>query len=261
MKSRNALVLGLALVCPVPAGSAVAQLSAACNESCGKTATLSRDTRASEAPRPQQERPGIAVFPLDFGGSLDTKADGLERLSIGLQQVLLDQFVQNPAVRVVERLRLKEIMDEQQLSQAGRVDPQTAARIGKLVGARYMVLGFFSEMPDLQIGARVVDTETGQILSSKLVSGKRDKMMSLVIDLGRQIEGGLRGLPALPAAVREARQEQEKVPADALFLYSQALAASDNGLKDTAADLYQRIIREFPTFTPAKEKLRQLRGG
>jgi curli biogenesis system outer membrane secretion channel CsgG len=143
-----------------------------------------------------QDRPGIAVFPLDFGGSLGDKSEGLERLSIGLQQLLLNHFLQNPSIRIVERSRLKEIMDEQGLAQAGRVDAQTAAKIGKLVGARYMVMGGFAELPDMELSARIVDTETSEIIYSRRVSGKRDKVMGLVTDLAGQIEQGIKGLPA-----------------------------------------------------------------
>ncbi|MGH7470463.1 MAG: CsgG/HfaB family protein [Longimicrobiales bacterium] len=208
----------------------------------------------------QQDRPGIAVFPLEYGGSLAGNSEGLDRLAIGLQQLLLNHFLQNPSIRVVERLRIKELMDEQGLTQAGRVDPQTAARIGKLIGARYMVLGGYSELPDMQVTARIVDTETSEILFSRRVSGKRDKLMSMLNDLGTQIEQGIRGLPPLPAAVREARRTQESLPAEVGFLYSQALAAADGGMKDVAIDLYQQITQRFPQFTPARDALRQLRG-
>jgi TolB-like protein len=208
----------------------------------------------------QQDRPGVAVFPLEYGGSLASNSDGLERLSIGIQQLLLNHFLQNPSIRVVERLRIKEILDEQGLNQAGRVDAQTAARIGKLVGARYLVLGGYSELPDMQVSARIVDTETSEILYSRRVSGQRDKLMGLVTDLAGQIENGIKGLPPLPAGVREARRSQESLPAEVGFLYSQALAAADDGLKDVAIDLYQQITQRFPQFTPAREALRQLRG-
>jgi curli biogenesis system outer membrane secretion channel CsgG len=209
----------------------------------------------------QQDRPGIAVFPLEFGGSIGSKVEGLDRLSIGLQQLLLNHFLQNPSVRIVERLRIKEILDEQGLAKDGRVDAQTAARIGKIVGARYLVLGFYAELPDMEVAARIVDTETSEVIYSRRVSGKRDKLMGLVTDLGNQIEQGLKGLPALPSAVREARRTQEALPAEVGFLYSQALAAADNGQNAIAIDLYQQITQKFPQFTPAREALRQLRGG
>ena len=220
-------------------------------------AVLAGSTAAQSRP---QDRPGIAVFPLDFGGSLGDKSEGLERLSIGLQQLLLNHFLQNPSIRIVERSRLKEIMDEQGLAQAGRVDAQTAAKIGKLVGARYMVMGGFAELPDMELSARIVDTETSEIIYSRRVSGKRDKLMGLVTDLAGQVEQGIKGLPALPSEAREARRSQESLPAEVAFLYSQALAAADQGRNNIAIDLYQQITTRFPQFKPAKEALQQLRG-
>lgn len=42
---------------------------------------------------------------------------------------------------VVEREKLAQIMKEQNLGASGAVDPQTAARVGKILGVRYMVTG------------------------------------------------------------------------------------------------------------------------
>jgi len=46
---------------------------------------------------------------------------------------------------VVERQRLGEIFDEQNLGASGAVDPSTAANIGKLKGADYLLLGTVTE--------------------------------------------------------------------------------------------------------------------
>ena len=179
---RARAALGFSLLVTLVAGSAAAQSAA-------------------------QSRPGIAVFPLEFGGTLGNRVEGFDRLSIGLQQMLLNHFAQNPGVRIVERSHLNRIMDEQKLARDSMVDTNTAARLGKLVGARYMVMGGYAELPDLELSARIVDTETSEVIYSRRVSGKRDKVMNMLTDLGNQLEQGFRGLPALPAGVREARQE------------------------------------------------------
>src|SRR6266704_3238253 len=64
----------------------------------------------------------------------------------------------NPAARVVEREENQKLLEEQNLGASGRVDPQTAAKVGKLVGARYVVLGTFIDFyGDFRVDARLVN--------------------------------------------------------------------------------------------------------
>jgi TolB-like protein len=199
----------------------------------------------------QDTRPAIAVFPLE----------GTEPLAVGIQQLMINHLAQNPSIRVVERLRLKEILTEIELGQSGKVSQETALKAGRLANARYLVLGGYLEAgKDMVITTRIIDTETSESIYSKDVKGKKDGLFKLIADLGDLMEKGVKGLPPLPAAVREERRGQEAVPAEAGFLYSQALAATDNGLKDVAINLYQQLTQKFPQFKPAREALQQLRG-
>src|SRR2546421_4426114 len=101
----------------------------------------------------QDTRPGVAVFPFDNGGSYGQEKDNFDALQKGIAGLMISDLAANAAVRVVERDQLQKLLDEQNLGAAGagRVDPQTAAKIGKLVGARYGVtggfVGFFGGFP------------------------------------------------------------------------------------------------------------------
>ena len=57
---------------------------------------------------------------------------------------VLTELSQNPELRIVERERIAELTEEDGLVDQGLVDPSTAAEIGRLVGARYMVMGSFT---------------------------------------------------------------------------------------------------------------------
>ena len=67
-------------------------------------------------------RPGIAVFPFTNGGSFGASKEDLSALEVGVQQMLLTELAQNPALRIVDRSVLKQILEEQNLVGAGRVD-------------------------------------------------------------------------------------------------------------------------------------------
>ncbi len=208
----------------------------------------------------QDTRPGIAVFTFENGGSYGQDKEVFDALQVGLQQMLITELATNQAIRVVDRSRIKDLLAEQDLGAAGRVDANTAARIGRLVGARYVVLGGFIDFyGDFRIDARVVNVETSEIVKPVKVQDKRDRLYSLVVSLAGQLTRDL-NLPPLPRQAMEERQARE-VPTEALTLYSRALLYADRGDNNRAIELYNRAIEVFPDYTEAKEALRQLRQG
>lgn len=207
----------------------------------------------------QESRPGVAVFPLVNGGSYGEDAEDLQALRVGLQQMLLTELEQNDELRIVERSMLKQIMDEQDLGASGRVDPRTAAKIGELVGARYMISGVFADVyGHFRMDARIIDAETGEILETASTQGDREDLYGLLVDLAGQITRKA-DLPPLPTAVREERRSRE-ISSQAVTLYSRAQVYQDRGRTERAVQLYQRIVDEFPEMTEARRALEQIKG-
>src|SRR5947209_5082414 len=93
--------------------------------------------RAAAAPAAPSTTIGVLYF--DYAG----KNAELAPLSKGLAQMLISDLAAVDTVRVVEREQLQAVLDEQKLSHSGKIDTRTAARIGKLLGARYLVLGTY----------------------------------------------------------------------------------------------------------------------
>jgi len=118
----------------------------------------------------------IAVFPLeDLRPSEDTEGFG-EVLAEGIT----DGLNGAPGIRVVERQRLKALMDEIGLSMTGAVDEKTALRVGKLLGANHLLLGSFMKFrSQVRVNARVVRTETGEITGTAKVTGKFEDILEL----------------------------------------------------------------------------------
>lgn len=205
----------------------------------------------------QDSRPGVAVWAFQDGGSYGQEAEDFAALGVGLQQMLLTELAQNSNLRVVERSHLNAILKEQDLGSSGRVDPNTAARVGQLVGARYMVLGSFIDFyGDFRIDARIVDVETSEILKTERVREKREQLYDLLVQLSTQLTSGV-NLPPLPQEAMQQRRSRH-IPSEAMTLYSRALVYQDRGRTDQAIELYRRITQEFPQMTEAREALRQL---
>src|SRR6267142_6439874 len=108
--------------------------------------------------RGQDTRPGIAVLPFDNSGSYGQDKENFDALQKGIAGMLISELAANPAARVVEREQIQSLLDEQNLGAGGRVDPQTAAKIGKLVGARYIITGTFVDFyGDFRVDLRLVN--------------------------------------------------------------------------------------------------------
>jgi TolB-like protein len=212
---------------------------------------------ASSALGQEETRPGIAVMALQNGGSYGEASENLEAMQVGLQQMLLVELDVNSALRIVERSQLRQILEEQNLARDSLVSPRTAARIGQLVGARYMVLGSFMVLfKDFHLNARVVDTETGEILVTTRVHDTREKVYELVVELASQLTDAV-DLPPLPKDVLEQRRSRN-IPREATDLYIRAVWFQEQGLKTDAIELLRRVADEFPQMTEAQEALRQL---
>jgi TolB-like protein len=205
-------------------------------------------------------RPGIAVFPFTNGGSFGAEKEDLEALSVGIQQMLLTELNQNTALRIVERSQLRALLEEQDLATSGRVDAQTAAQVGKLVGARYVVTGVFIDLNgNFRMDGRIVDVETSEILKTAQVQDRRENLYTMLFDLAGRITDDV-NLPALPESVQKERRERE-IPAEAVTLYSRAQVYQDAGRKERAVEIYRQITDRFPQMTEAREALLQLTTG
>src|SRR5438445_766317 len=143
---------------------------------------------AQQGGRNQDTRPGIAVLPFTNGGSYGQGKEDFDALERGIAGMMISELSQNPAARVVERQEVQHLIDEQNLGAQGRVDPQTAAKVGKLVGAHYVVLGTFIDFyGDFRVDVRLVNTETSEIVKTESERMQRDHMFDIIRNIARRL--------------------------------------------------------------------------
>ena len=183
----------------------------------------------------QDMRPGIGVWIFEDGGSYGQDAEDFEALRGGLQQILMTELARNPAMRVVERSPLNALITEQDLGADGLVDPETAARVGRLVGAKFMVLGGFVDwFGDFRLDARIVDCETSEIINATGLRQQREELYQLIVDLTERLTNDVRS-PSL--GIEEQIEEQAReIPVDALTLFSRAIFFEDRGDSERAKE-------------------------
>jgi TolB-like protein len=217
---------------------------------------------AFAAPLPGQDtRPGMAVLPFENGGSYGQDKENFEALQKGIPAMLTSELSNNPAVRLVDRDRIQQLLSEQDLGKDGRVDAATAAKIGKLVGAKYMIAGTFTDFyGKFRVDARIINVETSEIL--KVVTNdpklqKREELFHIIQSVAERIMTDTK-LPPLPTEVSKAVKARE-VPTEALTYYSRALLYQDRGDNNKAAEYYKRAIDIFPNFAEAQEGLKKVK--
>lgn len=213
----------------------------------------------------EETRPTLAVLPFVNSAIGDANAE-LAPLSKGIADLLLFELSQNTGIRIVERENLQNLLNEQNLGQNGRVDDATAARIGRLLGAKHMITGSFvtDRSGTMVITLKTIDSETGRISWTHMDRDKTDNFMALVAKVGQAANRGLE-LPALTPAARqtsEARNtRQARVPFQAVMMYSRAISAQDAGNREEALTLFSQVIDRFPDFEDARTAKARLEGG
>ncbi len=81
-------------------------------------------------------------------GSVDLSSEGPEfyrELGSGVADIFIAEAYESQQFRITERAEIDKVLFEQDLAQSGRVNPETAAALGRIEGAELLVLGSVSE--------------------------------------------------------------------------------------------------------------------
>jgi len=112
------------------------------------------------------ERLSLTAFPFEQKGAVS-------EASLAFQDNLIDALVNRDRFQVVEREKLDVILQEQKLSRTELFDRRTALRLGRLVAAQSVITGSIIETrTGIEVVARMVDTETSEILATEDVYGE-----------------------------------------------------------------------------------------
>lgn len=140
----------------------------------------------------------IAV--IDFEDKAQGQHGGWHNPGHGMAEMLVTALVKSGKYSVIERDKLDKVMKEQQLGASGAITPQTAAKMGQLLGIQYIVTGSITEfgIKESKLGVgnlggifgvgggvdtrtntakvacdvRMIDTSTGEILKAEKGEGE-----------------------------------------------------------------------------------------
>ncbi len=133
-------------------------------------------------------------------------AYGQGRLGTAASDILITELVKSGKFIVVDRDKLDKVMAEQKLQSQGMTDPQTAVKLGKLLGLEAIVTGSVSQfgvkkegsdylitqskrqVADVTVDIRLIDVQSGQVILAD--SGKGMAKSSKGSFLGMGTKGG-----------------------------------------------------------------------
>lgn len=206
----------------------------------------------------------------------------LAPLRVGLAQMLITDLQPTEGLTVVERQEVQAILDELQLGHDGYVDKDTAVKIGKLIGARYILMGgYFELVGTLRIDARLVEVETGKIVHAHGVNGAATGFLELEKDLAADLTAHFTGTtkavqPSEPAGkgagtTPKRRTRGEDAPAGetklvehdgdtvkAALAYSEGLMFLDKKDSARARESFQTAVAADPALEAARAELAAL---
>ena len=169
-----------------------------------------------------QHKKRVAVMNFDYATvhrSVSVLFGSDQDVGKGVADILVDRLVKDSVYSVIERKELDKVLHEQNFSNSDRADPSSAAKIGRVLGVDAIVIGSITEFGSddkktdiggggsrlskfgiggisqskksaiCQVTARMIDTNTGEILASTQGRGEKSKSGTGIIGAGGSAAG------------------------------------------------------------------------
>lgn len=221
------------------------RLAAEARQAIAAEATLS-------AARPEPNT--VAVLPWTYLGA----EESLRPLEVGLAHLVVTDLAKVTRLRLVERERVQALVTEFRLDQAGRADPGTAARSGRLLRAGRVVQGAIREGGDsgtIRLDANVVSTGDTGVEASGTASDRLQRLFDLEKAVVFQLLDRM-GITLTPAE-RRAIGERPTADLQAFLAFSRGLGAEDRGDLAAARQFFDQAAARDPGFSQARQRAMQ----
>lgn len=190
----------------------------------------------------------VAVLPF----LIQTQDTTLQPLGRALAEMLITDLSQADRLVLRERMQVQLLVNEMMLTGEGLVDPATAARSGRLLGAGQVVQGGVAGDPEaLRLEAAIVTVESGvpEVQAAQMGTPLErlfDAQKALALEIYRVL--GIELTPAERERVLRRRTENLR----AILAYGLALEAEDGAAFDLASQYFTQAFSYDPDFTEAE---------
>lgn len=252
MLTRRDLMLGALAACATlalttacasaPLDRRVAAISAADRDA--KRAVQS-ETQIDPAKIPARAL-GVLPFTVDAADTL------LQPLGYAMAEFLTTDLSRSNNLQMVDRLRTEAILRELSLVDQGAIDPRTAPRVGKLVGARRLLIGDVHNAPggQIRIDARIVDVLGGTVQNLVSASAPLDRVIDAEKALALRVFQEL-GITLSPAQ-RLAVEQRQTTNLAATLAFGKGLREEAHGDAAAASASFEEASRRDVAFAAAR---------
>lgn len=190
----------------------------------------------------------LAILYFENNSVADREA--MDGLSKGLSAMLVTDLIGTQGLRIVERERIQFLLDELKMQKSEYFDQGAAVKVGKLLGAHNLVMGSFSKIDKskIRIDARLVKTETGEIMKSEKIEGKPSQLAKLQNDLSAKVAAWM----GVEMAIAP---DGDKQPIEAVLAYTRGLNLEDEMQLSAAYEAYKEALAADPKFEIARDRL------
>ncbi len=199
----------------------------------------------------------VAVFPFLYRGT----DEGLRPLGRALAEFLTTDLARTERLRVVERMRVQLLLDEMALADSGYVNPGTAVRSGRILGAGRLVQGLLAgDAGSLEAEASVVEVDGDPAGAGPTVAatGAAERLFELEARLALGIYQDL-GIELTPAE-RDRVTRRPTGSLEALLAFGRGLVAEDSAHFGRAARQYRQAAELDPGFSAAVDRAELVEG-
>ncbi len=212
--------------------------------------TLQREEELAD--RPPSENT-VAVFPYLYQGA----SPEFRPLSRAMAEFLVTDLARSDRITVLERTRVQLLLQEMELSESRYVDPATAVRSGRLLGASRVVQGVMSGSEEsLRVETSMVDAggEPTDEAPPPIFDGERsaEDILELEAEIAFSVfdRMGIELTPAERRAIRDRPTENLQ----ALVSFGRGLMAEDTADFAGAAAQFRQAAEIDPGFEAASER-------
>jgi len=182
---------------------------------------------------------------------------GLEEynsLSKGLADMLITDLSNVKSIQIVEREKLESLLKEIKLGEGKFMDESTAQKLGKGLGASYMLTGSYLILGEtMRIDARLVNVGTGEVSMGEEITGEKNTFFELEKNLVEKLIETLK-IP-LPKSEGVKVRKIHTTSFESFNAYSTALDAYDKGKYQESQKYLEKAVEIDGDFEIAWDKL------
>ncbi len=182
-----------------------------------------------------------------------TKKEADAWIAPSISEILVNDLTNLTGLKVVERQRMADVLNEIALGQLGVVNEDEAARFGQQLGAGTVVVGTYSVANStFMVSGRLVHVESGTILASSTKQGSEDTVVATTREMALDLLSRSGILTVSEARKIEASDMPKQAAVKAVAQAKMLMASKP----DQARELFEKAMRSDPAYANAFEELR-----